>query len=120
MSLTCELYGDALIATLSGSIDRKTTPQFRDELLAAMRPATHVICDLAEVTSISSTGYRLLLHVYHLASAKKGQVALVAAAPEIRDTLSATGFREFFVVAHTLDEALEELCRASAGHAGLR
>ncbi|HEX6963475.1 MAG TPA: STAS domain-containing protein [Lacipirellula sp.] len=118
MSVTCELYGDALIATLSGSIDRKTSPKLSESLLEAAEPATHVVCDLADVTYISSTGYRLLLHVYHLAAAKQGQVALVAPPPEIRETLFATGFREFFVVAQTIDDALEQLARQSAAHAG--
>jgi anti-anti-sigma factor len=120
MSVNCELYGDALVATLSGSIDRKSTPQMSSELLEAVEPATHVVCDLTDVTNISSSGYRLLLHVYHLTSAKKGQVALAAPSPEIRETLSATGFRDFFVVAATLEDALEQVCRESAGHAGLR
>jgi anti-anti-sigma factor len=120
MSVNCELYGDALVATLSGSIDRKTSPRLSDALLDAIEPATHVVCDLSDVTYISSTGYRLLLHVYHLTSAKMGQVALVAPSPEIRDTLGATGLRDFFAVARTLDDALEEVCRESAGHARLR
>jgi anti-anti-sigma factor len=119
-SLHCELYGDALVATFSGAIDRKSSPQLREILLAAFGQATHAVCDLADVTEISGSGYRLLLHLYHLASAKRGQVALVGACEEISRTLSETGLREFFAVAESLDEALEQVCRESAGHAGLR
>jgi anti-anti-sigma factor len=119
-SLDCELYGDALVATFRGPIGRRSSPQLRDVLLAAFKPATHAVCDLAAVSDISSTGYRLLLHLYHLASAKRGQVALVAPSEEIRRTLSETGLREFFVVADSLEEALAQVCRESPGHASLR
>jgi anti-anti-sigma factor len=119
-SLHCELYGDALVATFSGAVDRKSSPQLRDIMLAAFQPATHAVCDLGDVSRISSTGYRLLLHLFHLATAKRGQVALVGPSEEIRRTLSETGLREFFVLADSLDEALEQVCRDSIGHAGLR
>ena len=119
-SLHCELYGDALVATFSGAVDRKSSPQLREILLAAFEPATQAVCDLADVGRISSTGYRLLLHLYHLAAARRGQVALVGPSEEIRRTLSETGLREFFILADSLDEALELVCRESFGHAGLR
>jgi anti-anti-sigma factor len=119
-NLPCELYGDTLVATFSGAIDRKAAPQLREILLDGFEPATQAVCDLTDVTSISSTGYRLLLHLYHLASAKRGQIALVVRSDEIRRTLSETGLREFFLVKNTLEEALDEVCRESAGHAGLR
>jgi anti-anti-sigma factor len=118
-SLHCELYGDALVATFSGSIDRKSSPQLREILLTAFDPATQAVCDLADVTSISSNGYRLLLHLYHLASAKRGQVALVGPSEEIRRTLSETGLSEFFLVSNSLDEAIAHVCRESQGHASL-
>ena len=118
-SLDCELYGDALVATFSGPIDRKSSPQLRDVLLATFEPATHAVCDLAQVSGISSTGYRLLLHLYHLAAARQGQVALAAPSEEIRRTLSETGLREFFTVADSLDEAVAQVCRQSQGHASL-
>jgi anti-sigma B factor antagonist len=119
-NLTTELYGDALIATLSGVIDRKTSPALAVPLIEAMDSATHVVCDLSDVTYISSTGYRLLLQAYHQALTKHGQVALVGASDEIRDTMHATGLREFFLLTGSLDEALEQVCQESYGHAGLR
>ena len=114
MSVICELYGDVLVAALSGSIDRKRVPQISDELLKAVEPAKDVVLDLADVTDVSSTGYRLLLHIYYLTTAKQSQVALVAPPPEIRNTLNATGFREFFIISATLDEALKRLRPSAA------
>jgi anti-sigma B factor antagonist len=119
-SLTCELYGDALIATFDGVIDRKAAPRLSGKLVKAVKPATHLICDMTDVTYISSTGYRLLLHAYHLTSAKRGEVAIVGAPEDIRDTMVATGFCEFFLMTNSLDEALEQVCRESLGHSSLR
>jgi anti-anti-sigma factor len=119
-SLTCELYGDALVATFDGVIDRKSAPRLSAKLVKALAPATHLVCDLTDVTAISSTGYRLLLHAYHLTGAKRGEVAIVGAPDDIRDTMIATGLCEFFVMSDSLDEALERVCRESAGHSSLR
>jgi anti-sigma B factor antagonist len=119
-NLITELYGDALIATISGAIDRKTSPALAATLTEAMDATTHVVCDLSDVRYISSTGYRLLLQVYHQALIKRGQVALVGASDDIRDTMHATGLREFFLMTSSLDEALEQVCQESYGHAGLR
>jgi anti-anti-sigma factor len=118
--LTCELYGDALVATIVGAIDRRTSPRLQAALIDAIQPAAHAVCDLTDVTSISSTGYRMLLHVYHVISANGGRVALTGASSEIRDTILATGFSEFFVMTRSLDEALEHVCQESIGHASLR
>jgi len=118
--LTCELYGDALVATFDGAIDRRSAPQLQSALIDAIEPAAHVVCDLTDVIYISSTGYRMLLHLYHVISAKGGRMALAGASAEIRDTILATGFSEFFVVTRTLDEALAHVCEESLGHASLR
>lgn len=118
-SMTCELYGDVLVATFDGVIDRRATPRLSAKLLSAMKPATHVVFDLTDVTYISSTGYRLLLHAYHVVSAKRGEIAIVGAPDVVRDTMIATGFCEFFAMTDSLDDALERVCRESVGHASL-
>ena len=112
-NLTCEIYGEVLIATFSGRIDRRATPELEATLFEAFRGATHIACDLAEVEDISSTGYRLLLRLYTEALSRGGEVALVGGTREIRTTLSATGLRNFFVMAPTLDEALARLSEHS-------
>jgi anti-anti-sigma factor len=116
---TCELYGDVLIVTLAGRMDRKACARLEGELLDMLGSANRAVCDLADVTDISSTGYRLLLRLYYEVSARQGEIALVGAPQEVRDTLSATGLREFFVVASSLEEALARLCETSPGHASL-
>jgi anti-sigma B factor antagonist len=116
---TCELYGDVLVVTLKGRIDRKTSAQLEPELVEWLGSANRAVCDLADVSEISSTGYRLLLRLYYEVSARQGEIALIGPSQEVRDTLSATGLQEFFVMASTLDGALARLCEKSAGHASL-
>jgi hypothetical protein len=50
---------------------------------------------------------------------RAGETALAGGTQEIRSTLAATGLRNFFVMAPSLDEALARLCQNSPGHAGL-
>ena len=119
-SLSCELYGDALVATFDGVIDRKAAPRLSAKLVKALGPATHLVCDLTDVTDVSGAGYRLLLHAYHVTSTKWGEVAIVGAPEDIRDTMIATGLCEFFTMTNSLDEAIEQVCRESAGHSSLR
>ena len=118
-TVTCEIYGDVLIATFHGRIDRKAAPLLEAKLIEALAGARHIVCDLTEVSDVSSTGYRLLLRLYYEAATRAGEVALAGGTQEIRGTLAATGLRNFFVMAASLDEALSRLCQNSPGHASL-
>jgi anti-anti-sigma factor len=119
-TLTYELYGDALLATFNGPVTRHNAPGYQEELVSAFEPARSVILDLSDVDDISGTGFRMLLHLYHLACSRSGEMALVGLNEELHATVEATGFSEFFVVCDTLDEAIEKVCRESKGHASLR
>lgn len=118
--LTYETYGDALLATFSGSVSRQNAPGYQEELVAALAPVRNVVADLSEVDDVSGTGFRMLLHLYHLACSRGGEMAVVGLNKELHATVEATGFSEFFVVCDTLDEAIEKVCRESKGHASLR
>jgi anti-anti-sigma factor len=118
--LTYELYGDALLATFSDPVTRLNALGCQEELVAAFEPARSVVVDLSNVDDVSGTGFRMLLRLYHLASGRGGEMALVGLNEELHATVEATGFSEFFVVCDTLDEAIEKICRESIGHASLR
>lgn len=119
-SLAYETYGDVLIATFNGAITRLNARSFREELSAAFEPARSIVVDLTEVDDVSETGYKVLLNLYHQASCRGGEIALVGLNRDLRATVDATGFSEFFVLCETLDEAIERLCYESAGHSSLR
>ena len=119
-SLTYEIYGDVLLATFNGPVTRYNAPGYQEELIEAFGRAQSVVLDFTDVDDVSGTGFRMMLHLYHLACSKAGQTAIVGLNAELRDTVVATGFNEFFIVCDTLDEALEKVCRDSKGHASPR
>lgn len=119
-TLTYEIYGDALIATFTGPVTRHNAAGYQEELAAAMESARDAILDLTGVEDVSSTGFRMMLHVYHLASTRGGTMALIGLNDELRYTIEATGFGEFFLVCRTLDEALSQTRTLSSGVASLR
>lgn len=119
-TLTYETYGDALLVTFSGPVTRHNAPGYQEELVTAFEPARSVVVDLSDVEDVSGTGFRMLLHLYHLACSRGGEMAVVGLNEELLATVEATGFSEFFVVCDTLDEAIGKVCRESKGYASLR
>jgi anti-anti-sigma factor len=119
-SLAYETYGDVLIATFNGAITRRNAPSYQEELSAAFESARSIVVDLTEIDDVPEAGFRMLLQLYHQASCRGGEIALVGLNRDLRATVDATGFSEFFVLCETLDEAIERLCYESAGHASLR
>lgn len=94
---------------LVGDVDGNTAPGVQADVLAAAEPGVKMILNMAQVGYMSSAGLRVLLSVYRQVSAQDGQVVLVGLAEEIRDTMSITGFLDFFTTTDTLDEAFAAL-----------
>jgi anti-sigma B factor antagonist len=97
--------GDVAVAVVSGEIDSKTAGAAQAELLPLIEKSAKAVLDLKQVTYMSSAGLRMLLLLYRQATAREGKVALVGLSEEIKDTMSMTGFLNFFRVAETLEAA---------------
>lgn len=103
------------LVELSGDIDGSNAPLVQADVLSVAAPNLKMILDLSQVSYLSSAGLRMLLSVYRQMSAQDGQVVLVGLIEEIQDTMSATGFLDFFSTAETRDEAFALLSlKASA------
>jgi anti-sigma B factor antagonist len=109
MALSKSQTGDISIVALSGSIDSKTAPGMRDELLAALQETKSVIINMTAVEYLSSAGLRLLLLAYRDITAKSGRVVLVGVSEEIQEVMANTGFIKFFQLANTEPEAVAAL-----------
>ncbi|MDD2853113.1 MAG: STAS domain-containing protein [Desulfuromonadaceae bacterium] len=109
MTVETRIDGDNVIATVCGEIDGKTAPQVQTELLAALQEGKRLLLDMRGVTFLSSAGLRMLLLLYRQIAARKGKVVLVGVSEEIRDTMSMTGFINFFILADTLEAGLSAL-----------
>lgn len=109
MNIATHIDSGNIIATVSGEIDGKSAPQVQTELLTALEKGSRLLVDMKGVTYLSSAGLRMLLLLYRQVASKKGRVVLVGVAEEIRDTMSMTGFINFFTLAETQESGLAAL-----------
>lgn len=108
-SLETQAPTPVTLITLAGDIDGSTAPGVQADILAAAAPDIKMILEMTQVSYMSSAGLRVLLAVYRQATAQNGQVVLVGLVEEIKDTMSVTGFLDFFTTTDTLDEAFAVL-----------
>ncbi|MBW4578370.1 MAG: anti-sigma factor antagonist [Tildeniella nuda ZEHNDER 1965/U140] len=97
------------IVELIGDIDGSTASTVQEQVLPLAQTGGRILLDLTQVPYMSSAGLRMLLSVYRQISSHNGQVILVGVSEEIRDTMSITGFLDFFTTRDTLDSGLEAL-----------
>jgi anti-sigma B factor antagonist len=109
MTIEIKKAGSATIAVITGDIDSKTAPQAQAQLLSVIESTVRLVMDMSGVGFMSSAGLRMMLLMYRQATSKEGKIALVGLSDEIKDTMSMTGFLNFFVVADTLDEGLKAI-----------
>jgi anti-sigma B factor antagonist len=106
MEITSKTSDDALIVTVQGELDGKTAPQAQSQIVPLIPEGGRVVLDMQEVAYMSSAGLRMMLLLYRHALGKDSRIALVGLSEEIRDTMSATGFLDFFVVSDTVESGL--------------
>jgi anti-sigma B factor antagonist len=92
-------------AVVTGEIDGKTAPDIQAQLVGLAETHCRLFLDMKAVSFLSSAGLRMLLLLYRHFAASSGEIILVGVTEEIRDTMSMTGFSNFFKFADSLDEA---------------
>jgi anti-sigma B factor antagonist len=97
------------VVKLAGNIDGKTAPDIQAEILPLAVPGIKMLLDMSEVSYMSSAGLRVLLSVYRQATNTGGQVVLIGLTENLEDTMSMTGFLDFFTTCKTQDEGLTAL-----------
>ena len=117
-SLSIELREDVLTAAIAGNIDGQSAPGLQAQLLDALTSAGGAVLDVSQVEFMSSAGFRMLLLIYRSLAIKGGRLAIVGLSEEIRDTMAMTGFLDFFLLAATLEEAVQSLKEARVLAAG--
>lgn len=106
MSINTTRKEDVSIVTLEGSVDGKTAPVIRTELLSSLAAAKNVVIDLTKVDYLSSAGLRLLLLAYRDITSRSGRVVLVGVSEDIQGVMTNTGFIKFFELVPTEADAL--------------
>lgn len=97
------------LVELIGDIDGNTASIVQEHVFPLAQPGGRILLDLTQVPYMSSAGLRMLLSVYRHIAGRDGQVVLVGLSEDIRDTMSITGFLDFFTTRDTLDSGLEAL-----------
>jgi anti-sigma B factor antagonist len=109
MEITIKTIDQIKVAEISGDIDASSAPSVSEAILPLVEPETRIILDMTEVPYMSSAGLRTLLSTYRQVTAKNGKLILVGLSEEIQDTMTVTGFLNFFKTSETVEEAVKAL-----------
>jgi len=109
MEINVKSIGEVTVVEISGDIDSNTAPQTQEQVLPLAQPGSKILLDLNGVEYMSSAGLRMLLSMYRQISRGSGGIVLVGLGEEIKDTMSITGFLNFFTTRDTVDEGLQAL-----------
>jgi anti-sigma B factor antagonist len=110
MEITTHTVDEVTVVALSGDIDGKTAPIAQNEILPlCQKESARLALDMSGVNYMSSAGLRLMLSLYRQASAANGKLVLVGLSDEVRSTMAATGFLDYFTTSATLEDGLATL-----------
>jgi anti-sigma B factor antagonist len=109
MEINVKPVGQVTVIEISGEIDSNTAPQAQERVLPVVQPGAKILLDMSRVGYMSSAGLRMLLSMYRQITQQQGSIVLVGLAEEIKDTMSITGFLNFFTTRDTVDEGLNAL-----------
>jgi anti-sigma B factor antagonist len=103
MDINIKLTEDVTVVELAGDVDANTAPTVTEQVLPLAQPGSKILMDMTKVPYMSSAGLRSLLSLYRQTSAKDGKLVLVGLSEDIKDTMSVTGFLNFFTTCETVD-----------------
>jgi anti-sigma B factor antagonist len=100
-------HGDAVILTVSGELDLRTSPYLEERLNGAFGAGAElVILDLRMIEFMDSTGLRVLLAAHQGAKETGRRFALVRGADQVERVLTLTGVRDLLTVVDAPEELL--------------
>ena len=100
---------DIKIVEIVGEIDTKSAPILTQNVLELVEPNKSILLDMTEVKYMSSAGLRMLLSLHRNTTTKQAKLVLVGLSEELRDTMSMTGFLDFFTTCETVEKGLQAL-----------
>ena len=109
MEISQSQVNESTIFTIAGDIDGNTAPAAQETILPAGSADAKIALDMSGVDYMSSAGLRMLLVIYRQIMGQGGSVVLVGLSEELQDTMTLTGFMDFFDHFDTLDEGLAAL-----------
>ena len=113
--LTVSMHDDAVVARLTGEIDKSNTGELRTSITnATPNDAVGVVLDLSGVDYIDSAGIQLLFRLRESLRVRGQALRLVIPfGSRVNDTLRLAGVERSVEVVEATDEGLEALASAS-------
>ena len=102
MELNVRTQNSIKIVEMSGELNSDTSASVFETISNQLSDGDRVILDMTKVNYMSSAGIRTLLLLYRALTNVGGHVILVGLSEQLEDTLSITGFLEFFDTKRTL------------------
>jgi anti-sigma B factor antagonist len=109
MEINVKSVGQVTVVEIAGDIDSNTAPHAQERILPLVQQGSKILLDMSGVEYMSSAGLRMLLSMYRQISRGNGSIVLVGLGEEIKDTMSVTGFLNFFTTRDTVEEGLQAL-----------
>ncbi|WP_413160491.1 STAS domain-containing protein [Capilliphycus salinus ALCB114379] len=109
MNINTQQIDAVNVIELAGDIDTKTAPDITQNVLSLVKPESQILIDMSRVEYMSSAGLRMLLSLYRTATAKDAKIALVGLSEDLQDTMSITGFLDFFKTFDSLEAGIKAL-----------
>ena len=106
MEINTKTVEEVTTVEIQGDIDANTAPKVTETVLLLVQPGSKILMNMSEVPYMSSAGLRSLLSLYRQTTAKDGKIVLVGLTEEILDTMSITGFLDFFTTCDTVESGL--------------
>lgn len=109
MKINIKNLEDIKLVELIGELDAITAPAVQQKILPLAQAKSQILLNLSQVAYMSSAGLRVLLSLYRQTTAQDGKLVLVGLSEDLQDTMSVTGFLDFFTTSENLDAGLKEL-----------
>ena len=101
---------DVAVVELVGDLDADTAPTVQEKVLPLAERGSKILLDMTKVSYMSSAGIRMLLSLYRqISTLQTGKIVIVGLSEELQDTMSGTGFLDFFSPSETLGSGIEAL-----------
>lgn len=107
IEISVETIRQIAVIRLSGEIDATSAVAVQQKVLPLSVPGCKIILDLTKTAYVSSAGLRMLLSVYRQISRNQGRIVLVGLSEELKDTMTLTGFLDFFTVHNLLETGIQ-------------
>lgn len=109
MEVNIHTENEITVIEMAGDLNSDTANHAYNEIVNNLGTPQRVVLDMQRVPYMSSAGIRTLLLIYRSVKNSGGKIILTGLSEDLQDTLSLTGFLEFFDTQASLDAGIRAL-----------